>query len=186
MAQRYKEISKTHIEFITQQKVFFIGTATAESRVNVSPKGMDSFRVLGATRVVWLNVTGSGNESSAHVQQDSRMTIMFCAFEGQPLILRLYGRAKVVHKGDSEWPELCVLFPPLPGARQIFDVTIDLVQTSCGMAVPYLSYVGDRKLLNEWADRKGEEGLSRYRAEKNQVSLDGIPTHIVSKSGRLT
>ncbi len=183
VAQRYKELSKTHIEFITTQKLFFVGTATAESRVNVSPKGMDSFRVLGPAHVAWLNVTGSGNESSAHVQHDPRMTIMFCAFEGQPLILRLYGRAKVLHKGDSEWQEFLGLFPPLPGARQIFDVTLDLVQTSCGLAVPYLSYLGDRELLSAWAEKKDEEGLRRYREEKNQLSLDGIPTHIVVKEG---
>jgi len=183
MAQRFKELSGTHIEFIARQKIFFVGTATAESRVNVSPKGLDSLRVLRTNRVVWLNVTGSGNESSAHVQHDPRMTIMFCAFDGQPLILRLYGRAKVVHKSDLEWQELFSLFPPLPGARQIFDLTIDLVQTSCGMAVPNLSYTGDRELLNEWAENKGEDGLRRYQADKNQLSLDGIPTHIVAKGG---
>lgn len=183
MAQRYKELSDSHIDFITRQKMFFVGTATAESRVNISPKGMDSFRVLSKSRVAWLNVTGSGNESSAHVQHDPRMTIMFCAFEGQPLILRLYGRATVLHKIDAEWHGLCALFPPLPGARQIFDLRIDLVQTSCGMAVPYFSYVSDRESLNEWAARKGVEGLSRYQAEKNQLSLDDIPTHIVAKGG---
>lgn len=179
MAQRYRELSDTHIQFISKQKIFFVGTATADSRINISPKGMDSLRVLGPRRVVWLNVTGSGNETSAHVQHDPRMTVMFCAFDGPPLILRLYGTAKVVHPRDPEWRELCSLFPPLPGARQVFDVTIDLVQTSCGMAVPYLSYTGDRELLNEWAAKKGEEGLRQYREEKNQVSLDGIPTHIV-------
>lgn len=183
MAQRYKELSETHIEFIAKQKMFFVGTATAKSRVNVSPKGMDSLRVLGNSRVVWLNVTGSGNETSAHVQQDPRMTIMFCAFDGPPVILRLYGRAKAVHKLDPEWPEIFSLFTPLPGARQIFDMAIDLVQTSCGMAVPYLSYTGERELLNEWAVKKGEDGLRRYQADKNQLSLDGIPTHIVAKGG---
>lgn len=184
MAQRYNELSDSHIQFIANQKIFFVGTATAESRVNISPKGMDSLRVLGNRRIAWLNVTGSGNESSAHVQHHSRMTMMFCAFDGPPLILRLYGTATVVHKRDPEWDALFSLFPPLPGARQIFDLTIDLVQTSCGMAVPYLSYTGDRALLNEWAAKKGEEGLRQYREDKNQLSLDGIPTHIVSKDGR--
>ena len=179
MAQRYRELSDTHIQFISKQKIFFVGTATTDSRINISPKGMDSLRVLGPRRVVWLNVTGSGNETSAHVQHDPRMTVMFCAFDGPPLILRLYGTAKVVHPRDPEWRELFSSFSPLPGARQMFDVTIDLVQTSCGMAVPYLSYTGDRELLNEWAAKKGEEGLRQYREEKNQVSLDGIPTHIV-------
>jgi hypothetical protein len=184
MAQRYPELSDTHIQFIGEQKIFFVGTATEESRVNVSPKGMDSLRVLSLRRVAWLNVTGSGNETSAHVQQDPRMTLMFCAFEGPPVILRLYGTATVVHQSDAAWRELVSLFPPLPGARQIFDVALDLVQTSCGMAVPYLSYTGDRELLNEWAGKKGEEGLQQYWNEKNQQSLDGLPTNIVRKSGR--
>ncbi|MDP1767579.1 MAG: pyridoxamine 5'-phosphate oxidase family protein [Nitrospirota bacterium] len=179
MAQRYRELSDAHIQFIAKQRIFFVGTATTDSRINISPKGMDSLRVLGNGRIVWLSVTGSGNETSAHVQQQPRMTMMFCAFDGPPLVLRVYGTATVVHPRDPEWRELLSLFPPLPGARQMFDVAIDLVQTSCGMAVPYLSYAGDRELLNEWADKKGEEGLRQYQEEKNQVSLDGIPTHIV-------
>lgn len=182
MAQRYSELSEKHIQFIARQKVFFVGTATADSRVNVSPKGMDSFRVLGNNRVAWLNVTGSGNETSAHVQQLPRMTVMFCAFDDPPLILRLYGTAKAVHKNDPEWDALLPLFKPLPGARQVFDVAIDLVQSSCGEAVPYFSYVGERETLNDWATKKGEEGLQRYREVNNQLSLDGIPTNTVAKS----
>ena len=158
-----------------------VGTAALDGRVNVSPKGMDTLRVLDANRIVWLNVTGSGNETAAHLQESPRMTLMFCAFEGPPVILRLYGTAIVIHQGDAAWRELVALFPPLPGARQIFDVTLDLVQTSCGMAVPYLSYTGDRELLNEWAGKKGEEGLRQYWAEKNQLSLDDIQTNIVKK-----
>ena len=183
MGQKFAVLSERHIDFIASQKIFFVGTASAESRVNVSPKGMDSFRVLGEDRVAWLNVTGSGNESSAHVQQDPRMTLMFCAFEGSPLILRIYGEAKVVHRGDEDWEDLYRLFTPLPGARQIFDVSIDLVQTSCGMGVPFFSYSGERESLNEWARKKGDDGLRRYWAEKNGVSLDGFPTGIVEKSG---
>jgi len=183
MGQRYTELSDRHIEFIAQQKMFFVGTATADSRVNVSPKGMDTFRVLGPGRVVWLNLTGSGNETSAHVQQSPRMTLMFCAFEGAPLILRLYGTAKVIHRNDPEWNDLFSLFKPMPGARQIFDVALDLVQTSCGMAVPNYAYTGDRELLSEWAVRKGDEGIRRYWEEKNQLSIDGIPTRILEKSG---
>lgn len=183
MGQQFKELSDKHIKFITEQKMFFVGTATADSRVNVSPKGMDSLRVLGNTRVAWLNVTGSGNETAAHVQKIPRMTIMFCAFDGQPLILRIYGTAKVIHKSDPEWTSLIPLFKALPGARQIFDLTIDLVQTSCGMAVPYFSYDGDRDLLSEWATKKGEEGLKHYWKEKNQLSIDGLPTHIVARGG---
>lgn len=183
MGKRYNQLSDSDIDFISRQKIFFVGTATADSRVNISPKGMDSFQVLSPERVVWLNVTGSGNETAAHVQSHPRMTIMFCAFEGAPLILRLYGTAKAVHKNDPEWDALCSLFLPLPGARQIFDLSIDLVQTSCGFGVPNFDYAGDRQTLNEWAVKKGEDGIRQYWADKNQTSLDGLPTHIVEKNG---
>jgi len=182
MAKQYEAISEEHLAFIAAQKVFFVGTATADSRVNVSPKGMDTFRVLSSNRVLWLNLTGSGNETSAHVQHDPRMTIMFCAFEGAPLILRLYGSARVIHKHDSEWQELYSLFKPLPGTRQIFDLAIELVQTSCGMGVPYYTYTGERPMLEDWAIKKGGGGLRQYWEEKNQFSMDDIPTHIVEKN----
>jgi hypothetical protein len=182
MGKRYQQLSGKHLDFIANQKMFFVGTATADSRINISPKGMDSLRVLGSRRVVWLNLTGSGNETSAHVQHDSRMTIMFCAFDGDPLILRLYGSARVIHKNDPEWRDLYKLFQPLPGARQIFDLSIDLVQTSCGMGVPYYKYTGDRDLLNKWASSKGDEGIREYWLEKNQQSIDGSPTNIKTKN----
>jgi Pyridoxamine 5'-phosphate oxidase len=182
MGKQYKELSETLIGFIAAQKVFFVGTATADSRVNVSPKGMDALRVLSGDRVLWLNLTGSGNETSAHVQHDPRMTIMFCAFEGAPLILRLYGNARVIHQNDAEWQELYSFFQPLPGARQIFDLSIELVQTSCGMGVPYYTYERERPMLADWAIKKGNEGLRQYWEEKNQLSIDEIPTHIVEKN----
>ncbi|MGZ8984171.1 MAG: pyridoxamine 5'-phosphate oxidase family protein [Methylotenera sp.] len=182
MGKHYEELSEKHTQFIAEQKIFFVGTTTADSRVNVSPKGMDSLRILGKNRVAWLNVTGSGNETSAHIQLNHRMTIMFCAFEGSPLILRLYGTAKVVHKNDVEWNTLFPLFEPLAGARQIFDLAIDLVQTSCGMAVPYYSYEGNRELLKDWAAKKGDEGLKKYWEEKNQISLDNTHTNIMVKN----
>jgi hypothetical protein len=183
MGKRYEELSERLVEFIASQRIFFVGTATADGRVNISPKGMDSLRVLGGRRVVWLNLTGSGNETSVHVQQHPRMTLMFCAFEGEPLILRLYGTARVIHKTDAGWYELFSLFERLPGARQIFDLRIDLVQTSCGMAVPYYCYGGDRDLLTQWAVKKGDAGLKRYWQENNQLSLDEVSTHIVEKNG---
>jgi hypothetical protein len=182
MGKRYDALSDKLIEFIKAQKIFFVGTATDNSRVNVSPKGMDSLRVVDNKRVVWLNVTGSGNETSAHVQQNSRMTIMFCALDGPPLILRLYGSAKVIHKNDAEWGKLFCLFKPLPGVRQIFDLSIELVQTSCGMAVPYYEYSGDRELLNDWAQKRDDESMKQYWLEKNQLSIDDIPTHIAAKN----
>ena len=182
MGQQYSEISDKLKIFIEQQKIYFVGTATTDSRVNVSPKGMDSLRVVGNNRVVWLNVTGSGNETSAHVQNNPRMTIMFCAFEGKPLILRLYGQAKVIHRNDDEWHELYSLFDDTAGARQIFDINVDLVQTSCGMAVPFMDYVDDRELLENWSSKAGDEGIKKYWNDKNQFSIDGLPTNIVDKN----
>ncbi|MEM9001973.1 MAG: pyridoxamine 5'-phosphate oxidase family protein [Cyanobacteria bacterium P01_F01_bin.86] len=183
MGKRYSEISDKLQQFIKAQKLFFVGTATADSRVNISPKGMDSLRILNANRVMWLNVTGSGNETAAHVQDNPRMTLMFAAFEGDPMILRLYGTAKVIHQTDPEWLEFLPLFSPLPGARQLFDVAVDLVQTSCGMAVPFLDYTGEREQLKQWAINKGKDGINQYWQAKNQVSLDGKPTHILEKNG---
>ncbi len=182
MATQYPEISDKIRKFIEAQKIFFVGTAAAEGRINVSPKGMDSLRVLDANRVVWLNVTGSGNETSAHVQETPRMTLMFTAFEGNPMILRLYGDARVIHKNDDEWEALYSLFNPITGARQIFDLSVDLVQTSCGMAVPFYDYAGEREQLIDWAEKKGADGLEAYWLEKNQVSLDGKPTGIRDKN----
>lgn len=176
MGKRYDEISAALQTFIAQQKIFFVGTATDSSRVNISPKGMDSLRVLDANRVIWLNVTGSGNETAAHVQTHPRMTIMFAAFDGAPMILRLYGTARVTHYNDTEWDALYSHFPANTGARQIFDMQIDLVQTSCGMSVPFFDYVEEREQLNQWAAKKGENGIRDYWQEKNRFSLDGMPT----------
>ncbi|WP_428086907.1 pyridoxamine 5'-phosphate oxidase family protein [Candidatus Thioglobus sp.] len=182
MGQQYSEISSKLKQFIEDQKLFFVGTATTDSRVNISPKGMDSLKVLNSNRVIWLNVTGSGNETSAHIQENNRMTIMFAAFEGKPMILRLYGNAKVVHKNDPEWKELFSLFQPITGARQVFDLTVDLVQTSCGMAVPFFDYVEEREQLKNWAIKQGDDGLRKYWKKKNRESLDGKPTNIMSKN----
>ncbi|WNO10708.1 pyridoxamine 5'-phosphate oxidase family protein [Teredinibacter sp. KSP-S5-2] len=182
MGQQFPAIKEKHKAFIEQQKIFFVGTAADDGRVNVSPKGMDSFRVINENRVIWLNVTGSGNETAAHVQVNPRMTIMFNAYEGNPVIMRLYGQARAVHQNDPEWEELYSQFNPIPGARQIFDMQVDMVQTSCGMSVPYFDYVGERELLNEWAEKQGEEGIKKYWAKKNQTSIDGFETHILEKN----
>lgn len=182
MGQQYLEISEKNIHFISEQKIYFVGTATADSRVNISPKGMDSLKVLGKNRVIWLNVTGSGNETSAHIQEDNRMTIMFIALDGNPNILRLYGQAKVIHKNDIEWEELSTHFTSLPGARQIFDLSVDLVQNSCGMSVPFYSYSEDRNQLKDWAIKQGDEGIEKYWKKKNQKSIDDLETNIVLKN----
>ena len=173
MGQRYTEIPNRLLEFIEKQKLFFVATATADSRINLSPKGNDSFRVLSPTRVIWLNGTGSGNETSAHVQDNPRMTVMFNAFEGPPMILRLYGNAKVIHPTDSSWDELYAHFVPALGSRQIFEMDVDLVQTSCGFGVPFYEFKEDRGQMETWAENKGEAGIVDYWKEKNRVSLDG-------------
>ncbi len=176
MGQQSSEISDRLRGFIEAQHVFFVGTAARDGRVNISPKGLDSLRVLSPTRVVWLNGTGSGNETAAHLLDDPRMTIMFCAFDAKPLILRLYGTARAVHAGDAEWDDLLALFPPMQGARNIFVLDIDLVQTSCGFGVPLMDFQEDRTILAQWAAKKGDDGVRAYQQEKNRVSIDGFPT----------
>ncbi len=182
MAKQYHEISSSIKEFIDKQKIFFVGTATADSKVNISPKGMNSLRVLDKNRIIWLNVTGSGNETSAHVQVTPRITLMFMALEGKPMILRIYGKASVLHKNDVEWENLISMFPSLPAARNIFDVRVELVQTSCGMAVPYFDYIEEREQLNNLHSKIGDERVTQYWKEKNQYSIDNIPTNIVKKT----
>lgn len=178
MGKQLDAITPVLQTFIEQQKIFFVGTAGETGTVNVSPKGMDSLRVLGPNQVAWLNVTGSGNESAAHILEHPRMTLMFCAFEGPPMILRLYGQARVFHGYDREWNELYALFGPLPGARQVFMLDVHLVQTSCGMAVPHFAYQEERPELNGWASRKSPKELHDYWQQKNSVSIDGKPTAI--------
>jgi hypothetical protein len=182
MGQQFSALSDKHIAFIAQQRIYFVGTATDTSKVNVSPKGMDSFKVIDANTVAWLNVTGSGNETAAHVQTHPRMTIMFCAYEGSPMILRLYGQATAIHHNDEQWDSVYSMFKPMTGARQIFLLNIEMVQTSCGMSVPFYQYQGEREQLNEWADKHGTEVIRDYWQRKNQTSLDGIDTHIVDKN----
>ncbi len=175
MAKRFTEINDKQRQFVEAQKMFFVATAAPEGRINLSPKGMDSLRVVGPNKVVWLNLTGSGNETAAHLQESERMTIMFCAFEGSPLILKLYGNAKTIYPGQDGWDSTIELFPSFVGARQLFVLDVDLVLTSCGMAVPLYDYVEDRDLLVKSANKKGEAGLKAYRDKVNRVSLDGKP-----------
>jgi hypothetical protein len=182
MGKRYTELSESLKQFILEQKIFFVGTATSDGKVNISPKEMNSLRILSDNHIIWLNVTGSGNETAAHIQENPRMTIMFLAFSGSPMILRLYGDATVIHKNDLQWKVLYPLFKPIPVVRQIFDLTFDLAQTSCGMSVPYMDYIGEREQLNDWALKKGEQGIEDYWLKNNQTSLDGKPTNTKLKN----
>ena len=151
----------------------------AEGRINLSPKGMDSLRVIDSRKVLWLNLTGSGNETATHLLHNGRMTLMFCAFDGKPLILRLYGTARAHHRRDSFWQDHIHLFPSNAGGRQLVELSIELVQTSCGFGVPLMDFREDRDLLKVWAENKGPEGVRDYHFEKNTISLDGHPTNIL-------
>lgn len=183
MAEQFEALTPQLTRFIEAQHIFFVATAAPTGRINLSPKGMDSLRVLDPGRVIWLNLTGSGNETAAHLRADPRMTIMLTSFEAKPLILRLYGTARAVHQTDDDWDALAAHFPTLPGARQIYDLSVDLVQTSCGYAVPFYEFTGERDTLNNWAERKGDDGIADYWREKNQHSIDGLPTGIVDGNG---
>ncbi|WP_165731363.1 pyridoxamine 5'-phosphate oxidase family protein [Polaribacter sp. 20A6] len=179
MSKFYTKITSRLQKFIEAQKIFFVATAPNEGRINLSPKGMDSFRVMNENRVLWLNVTGSGNETAAHLLENDRITIMFCAFEGAPNILRLYGKGKEIKEGDASWNNLITLFPETPGTRQIFDISIASAQTSCGMSIPFYDYKGERNELNDWASEQGKEGIKKYWEDKNQTSIDGLPSQIL-------
>lgn len=179
MAKLYPELTAALRAFIADQPVFFTASATPTGHVNVSPKGMDTFRCLDDRTVAYLDLTGSGNETAAHLKADGRLTVMFCAFEGPPTILRLYGRGRIVHPRDEAWAGLHPLFPELPGERQIVVLDVNLVQTSCGFGVPLMDFRAHRPTLVDWAQNKGEDGLLEYRNLKNRESLDGLPTGLL-------
>ncbi len=176
----FDQISDALREFIEAQPIFFVATSPSSGRVNLSPKGMDSFRVLGEKRVAYLDLTGSGNETAAHLLENGRITLMFCSFGEKPLILRLYGRGQAVHAGSELFAELSALFPSLAGTRQFFDIEVDSVQTSCGFAVPRMELVAERPTLVESAEKKGEAMIQEYQQKKNRVSIDGLPTGLPS------
>jgi hypothetical protein len=181
MAQFYETISDELKQFISEQHIFFVATAPDNGRINLSPKGMDSFKVLSDSEVAFLNVTGSGNETAAHLVQNSRMTIMFCSFDKRPLILRLYGQGQAIHAYDHPWEEMLSLFEPIPGARQIIKLRVESVQTSCGFAIPFMEFQGERDTLKKWTQNRGDDGLQTYWEEKNTVSIDGDPTYLLSR-----
>lgn len=179
MAKFYSEIDASLQNFIKEQKIFFTATAPVNGRINLSPKGIDTFCCLDNKTVAYLDLTGSGNETSAHLQEDARMTIMFCSFSEKPLILRLYGTGKVIRPRDEAWPQFYSLFNTLPGERQIIVLAIESVQTSCGFAVPVYEFKEERKMLLDWADNKGEQGIYEYWQAKNLQSIDGLPTKLL-------
>jgi hypothetical protein len=179
MAKFFDELDDFLTDFIAEQKMFFTASAPANGRLNLSPKGMDTFRVLSSSQVAYMNLTGSGNETAAHLAENGRLTIMFCSFTEKPLILRLYGTGQAIHSRDEGWAELAPLFPESVGNRQIIVMDIDSIQTACGFAVPFYKYQGEREQLSRWANNQGEDGIQTYWENRNQVSIDGQPTHIL-------
>lgn len=179
MAKQFPALEDAHRDFIARQHIFFTASATADSRINLSPREGSAFRVLGAGCACYLDQTGSGAETAAHLLADGRLTIMFCSFETQPLILRLYGRARSLLRGTPDYAAtLDAAFGGVesPGARQIVLLDIETVQTSCGYGVPFFDFVAERPQLKTWAAAQGEDGVAAYRARRNTVSLDGLPT----------
>ncbi len=177
MSQVFDELNDRLAGWIGEQHVFFVATAplAGDGLVNLSPKGLDTFAVLDEHRVAYLDLTGSGVETIAHLRENGRIVVMFCAFAGKPRILRLHGRGRAVVPGDPRFDELVRCFPPRPGVRSVIEVDVTRVADSCGFAVPVMDYRGERSELDDWAARKGPERLEDYRAKKNAVSLDGLP-----------
>jgi hypothetical protein len=184
MGKFHDSIKPPHKEFIEQQHIFFIATAplNADGRINLSPKGLDCFRVLSENKVAYMDLISSGNETSAHTLENGRITFMFCSFEGSPNILRLYGKGFAILRHTKEWDDYASFFTIYPSTRQIIVADINMVQTSCGFGVPLYDFIGERDIHFEWAEKKGEEGLLEYVKEKNLVSLDGLPTDLGLKS----
>jgi hypothetical protein len=178
MGKQFARIEPEHRTFIEQQRIFFVASAPPKGRVNVSPKGLSSFRVLGENDAAYLDCTGSGSETRAHLiaSDDKRLTIMFCAFDGDPVILRLYGQGQSLMRGTPEYAALIPQFEEVPGARQIVRLDVDLVQTSCGLGVPLFDYKQERGGLVRYWTAQGIDNLRKYWGLKNKKSIDGLPT----------
>ena len=178
-----QKLNGTLRAFIERQKLFFVATAAPGGRVNLSPKGADTLRVVDDGHIRWLSLSGSGNETAGHLLRLNRITLMFCAFEGEALILRVYGTATVLHPRDAGWNDAVAIFPELAGSRQIFDISITAVQTSCGTGVPLMTYSGDRasKELVPYYANLGRAGVEDYWRRKNTQTIDGFDTGLFEK-----
>lgn len=178
MAKFFAELNDTLRQFIAAQHIFFHATAPHNGRINLSPKGLDTFRVLDNRRVAYLDLTGSECETAAHLAENGRLTLMFCSFAENPSILRLYGKGSVVHMRDANWSALRTHFADVPGERQIVVLDIESVMTTCGFAVPLYEFQGHRQQLTEFTCKMGDERMDEYRRQKNQTSIDGLPTYL--------
>lgn len=177
MGKLFAELTDDLRAFIADQQMFFVATAplSADGHVNVSPKGLDTFRILGPTTVAYLDLTGSGVETIAHLRENGRLSVMFCAFTGRPRIVRILGRGRVVMPTDADWAEVSAGFPPFPGVRLVIVLDADRISDSCGYGVPLFEFTGHRQQLTDWADKKGPDGVAEYQAKKNRESIDGLP-----------
>lgn len=177
MADFFDALEQKHMDFITAQQMFFVATAPKKGRINLSPKGLDCFRIISPTEVAYLDYTGSGNETAAHLlDDDGRITIMFNSFTRNALIMRLYGRGTAHGPDTARFQELMAMYEDAPGIRQIFTIKIDNLQTSCGYGVPVYDMVEERQTLTKWSEKKGEQGIKDYFEAKNRISIDGLPT----------
>ena len=176
MSKQHESITPEMSAWIAEQRTFFVATAPTalDGHVNVSPKGGDSFRVLGPLEAVYQDFTGSGAETAAHARENGRIVVMFCAFQGPPKIVRLHGRATVIMPEDARYAEFAELFPANPGTRAFVYIRVERVSDSCGYAVPLYEFQSQRETLDRWAAAKTFEGLRVYREEKNRLSIDGL------------
>jgi hypothetical protein len=177
VGKQFTELTDDLRAFIAAQQMFFVATAplSADGHVNLSPKGLDTFRILGPTTVAYLDLTGSGVETIAHLRENGRLTVMFCAFAGRPRIVRIQGRGRVVTPTDADWAEASAGYPPFPGVRSVIVLEADRISDSCGYGVPLYEFAGHRKQLPDWAVKKGPDGVEEYKAKKNRESIDGLP-----------
>jgi hypothetical protein len=178
VAKFYTELNEMLRQFIAAQHMFFNASAPNQGRINVSPKGLDTFRILSDQRVAYLDLTGSECETAAHLAENGRLTLMFCSYDEKPLILRLYGKGSVIHQRDPEWQELRAHFADIPGERQIIVLDVESILTTCGFAVPQYQFIGQRDTLPEFTCKMGDEKMDEYRHQKNQRSIDGLPTYL--------
>lgn len=186
MAKFYTELDDTLRKFIEAQHIFFNASAPIKGRINISPKGLDTFRILSNASVAYLDLAGSENETAAHITENGRLTLMFCSFHDNPLILRMYGTGRFVTPRHAEWAELRPLFPDIPGERQVIVLEIESIMTTCGFGVPLYEYQGERTMLPDFTCKMGDEKMDAYRHEKNQTSIDGLPTHLFDEETTTT
>jgi hypothetical protein len=181
MSNWYKGITPELQQFIAAQKVFFVATAPTQGRINLSPKGMDTFRVITPQRVIYLDITGSGNETAAHLLDNGRITIMFCSFDRTARIARLYGHGRAIHQHDANWSEYLAMFSAQPGTRQIMEIAVESAMTSCGYGVPWMENLKERDTLRKYWGTRDEETLINYQHKENERSIDGLPTGLFTK-----